>query len=103
MSILLVDFKHISLYHFSKAPGRVVVPHGLGVAPSLEDGVGLDDLVLKGGLALLTLSEGADGGKVGNDLLSVFSDKDGLIVASVCNALVGALGNGKDVLPRCVE
>ena len=45
-------------------PGRVVVPHGLGVAPSLEDGVGLDDLVLKGGLALLPLSGGADGGEV---------------------------------------
>ena len=67
-------------------PGRVVVPHCLGVAPSLEDGVGLDDLVLKGGLALLPLSGGADGGKVGDDLLGVLSlsgtrlssDKDGL-------------------------
>ena len=54
-------------------PGGVVVPHGLCVAPSLEDGVGLDDLVLKGGLALLPLSRGADGGKVGNDLLGVLS------------------------------
>ena len=45
-------------------PAGVVVPHGLGVAPSLEDGVGLDNLVLKGGLALLPLSGGADGSKV---------------------------------------
>ena len=50
-------------------PGRVVVPHGLGVAPSLKDRVGLDDLVLKGGLAFLPLSGGADGGKVRDDLL----------------------------------
>ena len=52
---------------FSKS-GRVIVPHGLGIAPGLEDGVGLDDLVLKGGLTLLPLAGGADGGKVGNDL-----------------------------------
>ena len=95
LSILLVDFKHITIYleelSFLKS---------LCVAPSLKDRVGLDDLVLKGGLALLPLSEGADGGKVGNDLLSVLSDKDGLVVASFGNALVGALGNGKDVWPR---
>ena len=88
-------------------PGGVVVPHGLGVAPSLKDGVGLDDLVLKGGLALLPLSGGADGGKVGDDLLGVLSlpgtrlsgDKDGLVVAGVAHTLVGALGDGKDVWP----
>ena len=54
-------------------PRRVIIPHGFGITPSLEDGVGLDDLVLKGGLALLPLSRGADGGKVGNDLLGVLS------------------------------
>ena len=54
-------------------PGGVVVPHSLGVAPSLEDGVGLDDLVLKRGLALLPLSGGADGSKVRDDLLGVLS------------------------------
>ena len=48
--------------------GGIVVPHGLGVAPRLQHGVGLDDLVLKGGLTLLPLARGADGGKVGNDL-----------------------------------
>ena len=53
-------------------PGRVVVPDGLGVAPSLKDGVGLDNLVLQGGLALLPLARGADGGKVGDHLLRVF-------------------------------
>ena len=52
---------------FSKS-GRVIVPHGLGITPGLQDGVGLDDLVLKGGLTLLPLARGADGGKVGNDL-----------------------------------
>ena len=51
--------------------GGVVVPHGLGVAPGLKDGVGLDDLVLKGGLSLLPLARRADGGEVGDDLLGV--------------------------------
>merc|ERR1711970_435725 len=91
-------------------PGGVVVPHSLGVAPSLEDGVGLDDLVLKGGLALLPLSRGADGGEVGDDLLGVLGlsgtrlsgDEDGLVVAGVGHALVGALGDGKDVWPALV-
>ena len=54
-------------------PGGVVVPHSLGISPSFEDGVGLDNLVLQGGLALLPLARGADGGKVGDDLLRVFS------------------------------
>ena len=36
-------------------PGGVVVPHRLGVAVSLQHGVGLHHLVLKGGLLLLTL------------------------------------------------
>merc|ERR1711970_553795 len=91
-------------------PGRVVVPHGFGITPSLEDGVGLDDLVLKGGLALLPLSGGADGGEVRDDLLGVLSlsgsrlsgDKDGLVVAGVAHALVGALSDGKDVWPALV-
>ena len=88
-------------------PGGVVVPHSLSIAPSLQHRVGLDNLVLKGGLALLPLSGGADGGKVGDDLLGVLSlsgtrlsgDKDGLVVAGVAHALVGALGDGKDVWP----
>merc|ERR1719193_454673 len=91
-------------------PGRVVVPHGLGIAPSLKHGVSLDDLVLKGGLTLLPLSGGADGGEVGDDLLGVLSlsgtrlsgDKDGLVVAGVAHALVGALSDGKDVWPALV-
>merc|ERR1712018_833188 len=88
-------------------PGGVIVPHGLGIAPSLKDGVGLDNLVLKGGLALLPLSGGADGGKVRDDLLGVLSlsgtrlssDKDGLIDARVIHTLVGSLSDGKDVGP----
>ena len=51
--------------------GGVVVPHGLGVAPRLQDGVGLDNLVLEGGLAFLPFAGGADGGKVGDHLLRV--------------------------------
>ena len=54
-------------------PGRVVVPHSFGVSPRFKDGVGLDDLVLKGGLALLPLAGGADGGEVRDDLLGVLS------------------------------
>ena len=83
-------------------PGGVVVPNGLGVAPSFKDRVGLDNLVLKRGLALLPLSRGADGGEVGDDLLGVLSlsgsrlsgDKDRLVDARVVHALVGALSDG---------
>merc|ERR1719295_395249 len=90
--------------------GGVVVPHGLGVAPGLKDGVGLDDLVLKGGLSLLPLAGRADGGKVGNDLLGVLglsstglsSNQDGLVDAGVVHALVGSLGNTEDVGPALV-
>ena len=56
--------------------GGVVVPHSLGVAVRLQDGVGLHDLVLKRGLLLLALLDllagaGADEGEVGDDLLGV--------------------------------
>ena len=79
--------------------GGVVVPHSLGVAPSLKDGVGLDDLVLKGGLALLPLSGGADGGEVGDDLLGVLSlsgtrlsgDEDGLVDARIGHSCITRL------------
>merc|ERR1712079_298604 len=89
---------------FTKS-GGVVVSHSLGVAPGLQYRVGLDNLVLKGGLALLLLARGADGGKVGDDLLGVLSlagagltgDKDGLVAARVHHALVGALSNGENV------
>ena len=54
-------------------PGGVVVPHSLSIAPSLQHRVGLDNLVLEGGLALLPLAGGADGGEVGDDLLRVLS------------------------------
>ena len=62
-----------------REPGGVVV----GVAPSLGDGVGLYDLVLKGGLALLPLSRGADGGQVGDDLLGVLSLSSSRLVRRV--------------------
>ena len=37
------------------SPGGVVISHSLGVAVSLQHGVGLHHLILKGGLLLLTL------------------------------------------------
>ena len=79
--------------------GGVVVPHGLGVAPGLKDGVGLDDLVLKGGLSLLPLAGRADGGEVGNDLLGVLglsstgltSDQDRLVLRLETHGVIRAL------------
>merc|ERR1719410_1762185 len=44
--------------------GGVVIPHSLGVTPGLEHRVGGNDLILKGGLSLLPLARGADGGEV---------------------------------------
>merc|ERR1712045_343494 len=90
--------------------GGVVIPHSLGVTPGLQDGVGGHNLVLKGGLSLLPLARGADGGEVGDDLLGVLglsgtrlaSNQDGLVAARVHHALVGALGNGEDVGPALV-
>ena len=92
-------------------PGAVVVPHGFGITPGLEHGVSLDNLILEGGLALLPLARGADGGKVGDDLLGVLSlsgtglsgDEDRLVDATASHPLVGALGNGKDVWPVSVS
>merc|ERR1719356_426666 len=88
-------------------PGGVVVPHSLGVTPGLKDGVGLDDLVLKGGLSLLPLARRADGGEVGDDLLGVLGlsgtrlsgNQDGLVDARVVHALVGSLSHTEDVGP----
>ena len=90
--------------------GGVVVPHSLGVTPGLQDRVGGHNLVLKGGLSLLPLAGGADGGEVGNDLLGVLglsgtglsSNQDGLVHARVHHALVGALSDGKDMGPALV-
>merc|ERR1719330_1761148 len=87
--------------------GGVVIPHSLGITPGLEHRVGCHNLVLKGGLSLLPLAGGADGGEVGDNLLGVLglsgtrlsSDKDGLVAARVGHALVGALSNSEDVGP----
>merc|ERR1719385_253679 len=85
--------------------GGVVISHSLGITPGFQDRVGLDNLVLKGGLSLLPLARGADGGKVGDDLLGVLSlsstrltgNENRLVGARVHHALVGSLSNGKDV------
>merc|ERR550539_1755896 len=90
--------------------GGVVVPHSLGVTPGLQHRVGGNDLLLKGGLSLLPLAGGEDGGEVRDDLLGVLSlsgtglssDEDGLIAAGVGHALVGTLSDGEDVRPALV-
>ena len=53
--------------------GRVVISDSLGITPGLKDRVGGNNLLLKGGLSLLPLAGGADGGEVGDDLLGVLS------------------------------
>ena len=90
--------------------GGVVVPHSLGVTPGLQHRVGGHNLLLKGGLSLLPLAGGADGGEVGDDLLGVLSlsgtglssNEDGLVAARGGHALVGSLGDGEDVRPALV-
>ena len=49
----------------------VVVPHGLGVAERLQNGVRLDDLVLERGLALQCLAGGGHASEVPDDLLRI--------------------------------
>merc|ERR1719288_671332 len=53
--------------------GRVVISDSLGITPGLQDRVGGNNLLFKGSLSLLPLARGADGGKVGNNLLGVLS------------------------------
>merc|ERR1712193_366026 len=89
---------------FTKS-GGVVIPASLGIAPSLKHRVGLDNLVLKTRFTFLLLGRGTNAGKVGNDLLGILSlastrftsDENGLVLAIIHHALVGALSNTKDV------
>ena len=73
--------------------GRVVIPDSLGITIGLQDRVGLDNLVLKRSLLLLSLLDllgraGANEGKVGDDLLGILglsgsrfsSNQNGLIL-----------------------
>merc|ERR1719471_2697310 len=91
--------------------GRVVISDSLGITPGLQDRVGGNNLVLKRSLSLLPLARGADGGKVGDDLLGVLSlsgtrltsNKDGLVATSVHHTLVGSLSNSKDVGPAFIS
>merc|ERR1719515_67378 len=91
--------------------GRVVISDSLGITPGLQDRVGGNNLLLKGGLSLLPLARGADGGKVGDDLLGVLSlsstrftsNQDGLVDTRVDHALVGSLSNSKDVGPAFIS
>lgn len=65
------------MFYWTYETGRVVVTHGLSVTESLQDGIGLDDLIFQGSLALLgigwLLGGGTNGGEVGNNLLRVLS------------------------------
>merc|ERR1739848_809711 len=89
---------------FTKSRG-VVIPQGLGITPGLQDGVGLDNFVLKTNLALLLLASGTNGGKVRDDLLGVFSlastrltsNENRLVLAIVHHTLVLLLSNTKDM------
>ncbi len=53
--------------------GAVIIPDSLGIAKSLQDGIGLHHLVLKGDFASCGFASGANRGKVTNDLLCVLS------------------------------
>merc|ERR1711981_1542845 len=74
---------------FTKTRG-VVIPHSLGITPSLQDRVSLDNLVLKTRLTFLLLASSANASKVGDDLFGVLSlastrltsDENRLILAS---------------------
>merc|ERR1711971_839817 len=89
---------------FTKSRG-VVIPQGLGITPGLQDGVGLDNFVLKTNFALLLLASGTNGGKVRDDLLGVHSltstrltsNENRLVLAIVHHTLVLLLSNTKDM------
>ena len=58
------EISNISSYHFSKAPGRVVIPHGLGIAPSFQYWISLNDLVFQACFTFLLLTRGTNAGEI---------------------------------------
>ena len=86
--------------------GGVVVPRSLGISVRLQDGVGGNDLVLKGDLLLGLLARaGGDHGKIGDDLLGVLGlagtglsgDQHGVVLLVLQHVAVGALSDGPEV------
>ena len=63
--------------------GAVVVPDGLGVSESLENRIGLNDLVLKRGFSGLSFSGGADGGEVADHFLGVLGFASSRLAAAI--------------------
>merc|ERR1719234_1569558 len=89
-------------------PGGVVVPRSLGVSVGLQDGVGGNNLVLKGDLLLGLLSSTSSGGhhgRVGDHLLGVLGlsgtrltgDQHGVVLLGLQHVPVCTLRNGPQV------
>merc|ERR1719398_259169 len=89
-------------------PGGVVVPCSLGVTVGLQDGVGGNDLVLKGdllGFLLCTASSSGHHGQVGDHLLGVLGlsgtrltgDQHGIVFLVLQHVPVCTLSNGPQV------
>merc|ERR1719443_1191546 len=86
---------------------RVVISGGLGITVGLKNGVGGHNLVLKGDLLLRLLASRASGnhGKIGDDLLGVFSlsstrltgDQHGVVLLVLQHVPVGSLSNGPEM------
>merc|ERR1719443_178559 len=86
---------------------RVVISGGLGITIGLKNGVGGHNLVLKGDLLLRLLATRASGnhGKIGDDLLGVFSlsstrlssDQHGVVLLVLQHVPVGSLSNGPEM------
>merc|ERR1711963_780420 len=88
--------------------GGVVIPRGLGVSVGLQDGVGSNNLVLKGdllGFLLGTSSSSGHHGQVGDHLLGVLSfsgtgltgDQHGVVLLVLEHVPVGALSDGPEM------
>merc|ERR1719494_880230 len=89
--------------------GGVVVPRGLSVSVGLQDGVGGDNLVLKGDLLGVLLSSTASSsghhGQVGDHLLGVLGlsctrltgDQHGVVLLVLEHVPVGALSDGPEM------
>merc|ERR1719322_964953 len=86
--------------------GRVVVSCCLGISVGLKNGVGGHNLVLKGDLLLRLLARASGNhGKIGDDLLGVFSlastrltsDQHGVVLLVLQHVPVGSFSNGPEM------